>query len=132
MSTRYSLPSLYAGFPGVAHGGILATLLDEVMAWSAIESAGRACVTGEMKIRYLKPVPVEEPLLAWGEPAEDRGRYLFCRGEVEGANGEVLVRAEGKFFPLPGEQSPRGLQSARGLQPSLSLAARRLRGSILP
>lgn len=97
----------FAGFPGTAHGGILAALLDEVMAWAAMEASGRRCVTGELLVRYLRPVPLGEDIRAWGEAVEQGKRSLRCRGQIEEASGEVLVRGEGEFFPeAPGSSPP--------------------------
>ena len=39
--------------------------------------------------------------------AENRRRYLVCQGEVLAADGRLLARAEGKFFPVPPETQAR-------------------------
>jgi uncharacterized protein (TIGR00369 family) len=100
VETRLRLPEYAQGFPGAAHGGVLCTILDEVMAWAAIETSGRFFVTGEMTVRFLAPAAPGEEILARGEIAEDRRRYLVCRGEVLAADGRQLAKAEGKFFPV--------------------------------
>ena len=106
VETRFRIPEYAQGFPGAAHGGILCTILDEVMAWAAIETTGRFYVTGEMNVRFLAPAVPGEEIIARGEIAEDKRRYLLCRGEVQGAQGKILAKAEGKFFPVtPGQQS---------------------------
>jgi len=105
VETRFRIPEHAQGFPGAAHGGILCTILDEVMAWVAIETTGRFYVTGEMNVRFLSPAVTGEEILARGEIAEDKRRYLICRGEVLGADGKTRAKAEGKFFPVtPGQQ----------------------------
>jgi uncharacterized protein (TIGR00369 family) len=104
VETRFRIPEYAQGFPGAAHGGILCTILDEVMAWVAIESTGRFFVTGEMNVRFLAPAVTGDEIVARGEIAEDKRRYLICRGEVRGADGKLLAKAEGKFFPVPAEQ----------------------------
>ena len=101
VETRFRLPGYTQGFPGAAHGGVLCTMLDEVMAWVAIETTGRFHVTGEMTVRFLAPVSPGEEILARGEIAEDKRRYLVCRGEILSADGRQVARAEGKFFPVP-------------------------------
>ena len=100
VETRFLLPAHVQGFPGAAHGGVLCTILDEVMAWAAIEGTGRFCVTGEMSVRFLAPAGPGEEILARGEIAEDRRRFLVCRGEVLAADGRQLAKAEGKFFAV--------------------------------
>jgi uncharacterized protein (TIGR00369 family) len=104
VETRFRIPEHAQGFPGAAHGGILCTILDEVMAWSAIETTGRFYVTGEMQVRFLSPVVTGEEVLARGSIAEDKRRDLVCRGEVLGVEGRVLAKAEGKFFPVTPEK----------------------------
>jgi len=104
VETRFRIPEYAQGFPGAAHGGILCTLLDEVMAWAAIETTGRFYVTGEMNVRFLAPAVPETEILARGEIAADKRRYLVCRGEVRGADGKTLAKAEGKFFPVTPEK----------------------------
>lgn len=104
VETRFRVPSYTQGFPGAAHGGLLCTVLDEVMAWSAIETTGRYHVTGEMNVRFLAPAVPGGEILARGEIAEDKRRYLICRGEVLDADGKILAKAEGKFFPVPPDQ----------------------------
>jgi uncharacterized protein (TIGR00369 family) len=104
VETRFRLPEYTQGFPGAAHGGVLCTILDEVMAWVAIETTGRFYVTGEMTVRFLAPAAPGEEIAARGEIAEDRRRYLVCRGEVLGPDGQLLAKAEGKFFPVSAER----------------------------
>ncbi len=106
VSTSCRMPAHFAGFAGVTHGGVLATLLDEVMTWAAIEHEGGWCLSGELLVRYLRPAPVEALLRAWGEPGERRKGYLLCRGQIEDGAGAVLVRGEGKFFPISQEAFP--------------------------
>lgn len=104
VETRYRLPAYVQGFPGAAHGGVLCTILDEVMAWAAIESTGRFYVTGEVNVRFLAPAVPGDEILARGEVAENKRRYLLCRGEILAADGRQLAKAEGKFFAVPPEK----------------------------
>lgn len=95
----YSVPRALQGAPGIAHGGILATLLDEALCMTAYAKLGTPVVTGELTVRYLKPVPVETPIVARGHIAEDRGRSVFIEGGLYlSASGEQLARANGRFF----------------------------------
>ena len=119
VETRFRLPRYVQGFPGAAHGGVLCTILDEVMAWAAIETTGRFCVTGEMNVRFLAPAVPGDEIAALGEILEDRRRYLVCRGEVRGVDGALLAKAEGKFFPVaPEKQTEMEALWQREAQPS--------------
>src|SRR5439155_12946017 len=58
----------YQGFPGVLHGGILATMLDETMGRTGALRR-EWLVTGKLDIRYRRPAPIDQPLRGWGEIA---------------------------------------------------------------
>jgi acyl-coenzyme A thioesterase PaaI-like protein len=96
------VPQRFEGPPGAAHGGIVAAYLDEVLAGAALDHGGRLYVTGELTIRYVKPTPVERPLLGRGRATRDDGRYLELEGTLEDfETREVVARATGRFFPFP-------------------------------
>ena len=99
---EYSAPEHLAGAPGVVHGGIQATLLDEAMCMTAYAKAGTPVVTGELTVRYLHAAPTETPLLVRGRIAESRGRSYFIDGAILVAGtGEEVARARGRFFVDP-------------------------------
>ena len=91
----------YAGPPGAAHGGIVAAYLDEVLAAAVARATARTSVTGELTVRYVKPVPVETPIIGRGSLVADHGRYLDVEGRLEELGGGVLATARARFFPLP-------------------------------
>ena len=96
------IPRRYEGPPGVAHGGIVATYLDETLAGAVVRATGRVAVTGELTVRYLRPVPVETPVVGHGRVTDDHGRYLEVEGRLERLDtGEVLATARARFFPVP-------------------------------
>lgn len=96
------IPGRYAGPPGAAHGGIVAAYLDEVLAGAAAHHTGRIHVTGELTVRYIKPTPVERPLLGRGRATREAPRFLELEGTLEDlATGEIVARATGRFFPVP-------------------------------
>lgn len=86
----------FQGYKGIIHGGLLATLLDEAVAKLAFE-VGLAAVTGEMKIRYLKPAGVGERLTIRGRLTREKGRIIFGESEITDGDGEVVAKAEVKL-----------------------------------
>ncbi|MBE0678178.1 MAG: PaaI family thioesterase, partial [Bacteroidales bacterium] len=50
----------FQGYVNVLHGGIIATLLDEVGAWCIYVTAGTSGVTSSLTVRYLKPVYISK------------------------------------------------------------------------
>jgi acyl-coenzyme A thioesterase PaaI-like protein len=95
---RYTIPDALHGAPGIAHGGIVATLLDEVSCAVAALLLDQRVVTGELSVRYEQPVPVEAPLdLLARVASRAHPRYAVIDGEVR--RGAVrLARSTGKFF----------------------------------
>jgi uncharacterized protein (TIGR00369 family) len=87
----------YVGWEDKVHGGLLATLLDEVMAW-APSSYDSWAVTAEMNIRYRSPANPGETLSARGWVDQRRRRIYHVRGEVHGQDGRLVAEAEGRFL----------------------------------
>ncbi len=96
------IPKNFCGYVGYAHGGIVATLLDEAMSWaSSIFGGDRGLnVTAELKVRLKKPVPTGKPLVLKGRfIGKSHGVYMT---EADLWDGDVLLaRAEGKFMQAP-------------------------------
>ncbi len=95
----------HVGWQNMAHGGIISTLLDEVMAWTVIYFKKAFSVTRRMQVRYLKPVPVEVELTAKGTLISD-GKSRTCKAEAVllDREGNVLAKGEGDFAVLSGEK----------------------------
>jgi acyl-coenzyme A thioesterase PaaI-like protein len=95
---RYRIPDRFHGAPGVAHGGIVATILDEVSCAVAVFVADRFVVTGELVVRYERPVPVDAPLEIDAEIVrQSHARYAEIAAHVRQGDA-VLARSTGKFF----------------------------------
>jgi uncharacterized protein (TIGR00369 family) len=98
---RLSLPAHVNGYKGVAHGGVVAALLDETMGWSAtvFGKLHPMYVTVELTVKYVAPVPVGVPVEIVSRLVEDRGRVAYTEGELT-LDGKVCARASGKFMPM--------------------------------
>lgn len=91
----YSIPAEYNGYPGVAHGGIVAAILDEVIGRvSMIGDRNHFMMTVKMEVKYRQPVPVETPLVIIGRLVKMRGRLAQAMGEVRLPDGAVAAQAE--------------------------------------
>ncbi len=100
------IPDLYQGYPGMAHGGIIASILDETAGRMFLvdSSKDRIMVTSKLDIRYHKPVPVDTPLKAFGKIKEDREKVAFCTSKIVDLNGELLASAEVVFVRVPSDK----------------------------
>jgi uncharacterized protein (TIGR00369 family) len=89
----------YAGWRGITHGGLLSTVLDELMAHACI-SAGVKTVTAEMTTRFLKAVPVGTRVRVTGAVASERGRVMSTEGKLYDAEGELAAEATARFVKV--------------------------------
>ena len=113
----------YVGWEEKVHGGIIATLLDEVMAW-APSSHDSWAVTAEMQIRYRAPANPGERLVATGRVTERRRRIYHVSGEVRGEDGRLVAEAEGRFLgATPSEK--RSLKERYGMPLDVTVAGAR-------
>lgn len=95
----YRVAADLQGAPGIVHGGIQATLLDEAMCMTAYAKLGMSVVTGELTVRYLQPVPTLTELLVRGRITETKDRSAFIEGAIYLADGGTqLTQARGRFF----------------------------------
>lgn len=101
---RYRCPEKHCGFEGIVHGGVLAGLLDECVGWAAALRSRSICFTGELKVKYLKPVPTNREIRIAGrcsDSAAEGKKYLVGTGEILDSDGTVHATCEAKFFPMP-------------------------------
>ncbi|TAK12021.1 MAG: PaaI family thioesterase [Anaerolineae bacterium] len=86
----------YQGFPGVLHGGITATILDELVSRTyMIDDPNRLMYTARLTTRFRKHVPIGQPLRGVGTKVKDRGRMAEARAQLFGPDGDLLAEAEG-------------------------------------
>lgn len=95
----FRLSADYQGGAGFVHGGIVATLLDEVMA-KVSRFRGDHAVTAELTVEYLQPVPVDGDLVVEGWEVERNGRSLLREGEIRDTSGAILARGKGRFVQI--------------------------------
>lgn len=95
----YTAPDHVEGAPGVIHGGVQATLLDEAFCMVVHAKHGHHVVTGELTVRYHRPVPTGTPLVVRGRIVEARTRRFLVEGAIHlAATGEELTRGRGHIF----------------------------------
>lgn len=86
------------GHDGIVHGGLLATLLDESLARTAINNLpDKIGVTANLSINYRAPTFADQFIIIKVRLLEKRGRKVQVSGQVEDLRGNVLVEANGTF-----------------------------------
>ena len=96
---RFKLARRYQGPPGHAHGGIIATILDEA-AGKVNKLRQVVALTSRMQIEYLRPVPLGQPLIAEGRERSVRGRRHINIAEIRNQKGDVLARGRALFIAV--------------------------------
>lgn len=91
------IPTWFSGWRSMTHGGLLSTLLDEIMAHACI-GTGRRAVTAELTVRFQKPVETGSRIRAVGKMEEARGKVLSTAGWLYEAGGSVVASATARFI----------------------------------
>lgn len=92
----------FEGYKNILHGGILSTLLDEVMIKSILAKK-ILTVTSQIEVKFRKPAVIGEKLIIEGEITGEKGRLILTEGKVFKEDGTVIAEAKGKFFKVEGE-----------------------------
>ncbi len=103
----YTVPARYQSYPGMVHGGVLAAMLDEVVARvSMIGDPHHFMMSVKLEVRYRKPVPVETPIRVVGRIVRLRGRLGRAEGRILLPDGGVACEAEMTLADVPEELMP--------------------------
>jgi uncharacterized protein (TIGR00369 family) len=104
----------HAGYPGMVHGGILVSVLDEISIWAASLAAESFCVTREFRTKFRKPARPGEELSLEAQVTKQHGRLLTVEAKATNLKGEEVACSVGRFFPaFPEEWQKRVKQSLR-------------------
>lgn len=108
--TRYVVSKEHCGFPAYAHGGILATILDEAMALATYRVENRFGVTKSMNIEFKQPVLVESPIFVEGRVVDStkKGNKIIVHASASindgmGSTGKTCTMATAVIIILPPE-----------------------------
>lgn len=100
----YTVPQVYEGYPGIVHGGVISTILDEAVSRAfMLADHNRFMYTARLTTKFRKHVPIGQPLRITGVAVKDRGRIAEARGAIYAADGELLAEGEALMVALPPE-----------------------------
>lgn len=104
VSSEYTVAERYQSYPGTVHGGILASMLDEVVGRVAmIGDHHHFMVSVKLQVLYRHPVPVETPLKIRGRIIRLRGRLGKAQGEIILPDGRIACEAACTLADVPAE-----------------------------
>lgn len=93
-----TVPEHLCGWDRLVHGGVIATILDEIMSWSAITMLKRIILTKSMTVDFVKPVYIDNELKVEGKVLEHKSeRDARMAGFLYNTKGELCARSQGSF-----------------------------------
>jgi uncharacterized protein (TIGR00369 family) len=99
--THFTPRPEHIGFKQVVHGGIAATLLDEIMVWACAVQTKQFAYCAELTVRFLSPLRPGQEVLATAELTANRRNKIFeAKGEIKDRDGKLLASATGKYLPV--------------------------------
>jgi acyl-coenzyme A thioesterase PaaI-like protein len=102
--TEFALDDRFEGWEGIVHGGILCTILDEVMAWALVGEDNWG-VTARMNVRFRGPVAVGTSVRADGWIAASRRRVVETAARiVDARTGDELASSTGLYVAASPER----------------------------
>lgn len=97
---EFTPTELHVGFAGLVHGGILAAVLDDALAWLGYY-VGEELVTARLAIRYRQPARPGQRLRVEAEETGRRGALRHGRAVLQTDNGQVVAEAEATLLRAP-------------------------------
>ena len=100
--SEYTVPAHYQGYPGIVHGGVVASMLDEIVGRvSMIGDHHHFMMSVRLQVLYRHPVPVETPLRVVGRILRLRGRLGKAKGQIFLPNGTIACEAQMSLADVP-------------------------------
>jgi acyl-coenzyme A thioesterase PaaI-like protein len=106
--SRVTIPKHLCGWNNVAHGGVISTILDEIMSWTAMYLLKRVSLTQTMTVEFMKPVNISTLMEAEGRLLELEGRRdAIMEAFLYNADGHVCAKSSGIFKTFSPEVAKR-------------------------
>ena len=106
--SRVTIPDHLCGWNNVAHGGVIATILDETMSWAAMYLLKRVSLTQTLTVEFKNPVFVSTLMEAESRILELKGRReVMVEGSLTNADGKVCATSLGGFQTFSPEVAKR-------------------------
>jgi len=94
---EYAVPDYFCGFNHWVHGGIIASMLDEVAAWSIISHLFKVGITREITTKFLKPVQAKTQIRIEGEIISSDEKNAVVQSRIISIEGLLLAKADSKW-----------------------------------
>jgi len=99
--SRVTVPEHLCGWTNLVHGGVITTILDEIMSWSALYLLKKIIVTKTITLDFIRPVYIGEELKAEGKVLEIKSKNIASmQGLLYNQKGDICTRSTGNFALL--------------------------------
>lgn len=104
VTTSLVVTAAHQGAPGLAHGGVMAAAMDEIIGF-VIYLVRRPAVTARLETDFRHAVPLGTELFFRSECVAVDGRkiYLHAKANIGGADGPLAVESRALFVGVGGE-----------------------------
>lgn len=104
--SEITLGKYHVGWADIIHGGIISTLLDEVMSWTILYFKRIFFVTRKMELKYIKPVQTGVPLVVRGSiiSCGENDKIITVKGELRDDQNRLLAKSKGEFIKINREE----------------------------
>lgn len=108
IQTYFTAPEHFQGYPGVLHGGIVASILDEISGRALMgdPSSPRFMFTGKLEVKYRKNVPIGVQLKIVGKAVSSRGKTAQGWAGIYDENDSLLAEANTLLIDVPRDLLP--------------------------
>lgn len=108
--TEYVAERRFEGYHDIFHGGITATLMDEVMI-KALLAQKVYVMTVELTVKFVKAIYIGQKIIFEGRLEKGRGRLFITSGKALNEKGEIVAEATGKYLEVGQELSNKLMES---------------------
>jgi len=102
-----TVPEHTRGWSNLVHGGILATILDEIMSWTAIQLTSHFILTRNLNVEFKKPVFIGSQLTATGEIIERSEKNATLSAQIQDDSGVLCCTGRSSFALFTQEEFAR-------------------------
>jgi len=96
--TEWTPEMKFCGYDGIVHGGVVATVLDEIMGWAGWLEYRKYYFTMKIEIRYRKPVYANTNYRVESHLTVCRDKIYLAEGEIISPEGETVASGKATYM----------------------------------
>jgi uncharacterized protein (TIGR00369 family) len=101
VQARFSPGPEHIGFRNTVHGGLISTVLDEIMVWACAVQTKKFVYCAELTVRFIQPLCPGATVRAVGQLVTNRKNRIFeAKGELLSETGQLVASGTGKYLPI--------------------------------